>query len=247
MSISDNRLIFYAILLPGLVTVGTARLVSNMPGMTGIELTIFLLLSSAVNLAICFVLLHLGLMSIHRTLTVTAAVRRPFFVVAVFLVSVVNGILLASVYENAWVNSAVRWATFGSLGLTKTSQHSTLHFLLRNLYDEAGAFPDYRHVDRQLDETGAWKSVRVLKVQLKKSNTAFTGYEGSWSTRGQVEELYLSPACRHEGETVAPIRGAGVFIRTDQVAVIEFVDEDAADCARTLRSTGPEKPCSCSP
>ena len=245
MPSASKSLIFYAVLIPGLITVGTARLVSNMPGVTGIELTIFLFLASAVNLAICFGLLHFRQKLVRQAVTITAAVRRPFFVVVIVVVSTVNGILLATAYENAWVNSAVRWVTFDSLGLTKTSQHSALHFLLRNLYDETGVFPDHRHVERQLDEDGEWKSVRILKVYLKDSDTAFTGYEGSWSTRGHVDELYLSPACRHEGGTDAPIRGAGILIRTEQATLIEFLDEDAADCARNLRLTAPEKPKSC--
>ena len=235
----DNKLLFYAILLPGLMTVGTARLVSNMPGMNEIELTIFLLLSSAVNLAICLALWHLRLVFGGESMAVASAIRRPVFVVAVCFVSVVNGVLLAGAYENGWANRAVRWVTVDSLGLTKTTQHSALHFLLRNLYDDTGVFPDHRHIERQRDEKGEWKSARILKVRLKGHNTTFVGYEGAWSTRGQVDELYLSPACRQDSDAGVPILGAGVFIRLDQVAAIEFLDEDAAACARTLRWTAP--------
>ena len=239
-----NSLVVYAILVPGLVTVGVARLISNMPGLTGLELAIFLFLSSVVNLAICFGLLHLILMLLAQRITLVAAARRPLFLVTVCLVSMMNGVFLAAAYENAWINSAIRSSAIGSLGFTKYSPHSTLHSLMRNLYDETGKFPDHRHIERQLESEGELKFVRVLKVYLKTGNIAYSGYEGTWSSRGaHVEEIYLSPACRHEESATVPIGGAGVFIRMDQAAIIEFLDEEAADCARTLRSTAPTEPC----
>ena len=240
MSTVSNSLAVYAVLVPGLVTVGVARLISNMPGLTGMELAIFLFLGSTVNLALCFGLLQLLLIYRGQRMPVVSAVRKPLFLMSLCVVSVANGVVLAAAYENAWANRAVSSFPFLSLGFEKYSPHSTLHSLLRNLYEPTGAFPDRRHMERQLDARGEPKRIRVLKVHLKSGGIAYSGYEGSWSSGGAlVDELYLSPACRHDGNGAAPIPGAGVFIRMDHAALIEFLDADAADCARTLRLSSP--------
>lgn len=235
----EGRMIWSFVLVPGLMTVGTARLVSNMPGMSEVELTIFLFLSALVNLGICFGFLHVRLRRTRKREALEAVIRRPSFVAAVCVVSVLNGVLLAAAYENGWINSAVRWVTYESLGLTKTTQHSTLHFLLRNIYDDTGVFPDHRQIDRQRDDKGDLKTVRVLKVGLRGDGTMFLGYLAEWWTPSQVGEVYLSPACRGDGGAWAPIAGAGAFIRLDELASVEFLDEEAAQCARDLRREPP--------
>ncbi len=236
----DDRLGLYLVLIPGLITVGVARLVSNMPGVSGIELILFLLLSSVINLAFAGALTHGYLMLRSTALPLMNAVRHPVFVFSLVVISFANGVLLAGAYEGAWLNQGVRSLLGDSFRLTKTTDHSTLHVLFKDIHQKAGIFPDDRHVERKLDQNGKLKRVRIFKIHLKNTKTHYTGYGGYWSVNVRVSEIFLSPACRHENNRTTPIRGPGVFIRESEVARIEFIDEAQADCASMLRYQPPK-------
>lgn len=242
----DKQFVFYLALIPGLITIGVARLISNMAGLNGIELTVFLLLASMVNVALSLGVLVGYLKAVRETMVLTRAFLHPFFVINLVFFSICNGVLLSLAFENDWVNRGVNALSGGSLELSKSSSHSTLHFLLRNIYDNTGAFPDHRQLDRQMDASGDLKSTRIMRIRTMQSGLTFVGYIGAWRTHERVKEIYLSPACRNSGGSDMPIGGAGVFVAVSQVAWIEFIDEDDDESA-TRPSASVSQACGSAP
>ena len=231
----DTRIFWYGILIPGLITVGVAQMISNMPGITDIKLVIFLLLASIVNIALSVLVYHLYLIYTRIAQRLQDAVRQPLFLACLLLISLGNGVLLAAGYEGAWVNTGVRHVVGNTFEFTKDSQHSTLHRLLRELYNTPPDFPDYRNIHRKRDGSGKFKTDRILKVFLKDNGGAYSGFKGSWMNDGRVREIFLSPACRHKGASVTEVAGSGVFIRVEEISWIEVLDAENAHCVHTLR------------
>ena len=230
----DKQFILYAALAPGLVTVGIARLTSSLPGLDGIELGIFLFLASIINTGISVLLMHVYLRIRVISLPLNDVFRHTLFWTLLISFSCINGLLLASAYENAWINKLVGQ----KFGLSKTAPHTALHDLLRHT-NNSNEFVDNREVSRRWLPGEMWEPVRkrkikkdrILKIGLKSAESVFSGYSGSWSSK----QIYLSPACRHYKNITIPISGPGIFIPLDEISWIEFIDEQAGECARTQR------------
>jgi len=213
-------------LLPGFLAVGLAQYIGELGELSEFELTLSSLALSLVVFVIailtyrCFCSLR-RLAGTKSTAAAGAVIPRPTvgFVSTVLLTSLIVGILFARAYETDFLLTTLRWLP-GSQSITKRSSSRPLVFLLslnRKARLEEGR-------PKRLRDKQAW-----LEVVLE-GGERFAGYPNFFATGKERSEVFLSPACTVDGETVVAIEGPGVLVPEDKIAFSIFYDRTKSKC-----------------
>jgi hypothetical protein len=226
-----DKAIWLVILLPGFVTIGTARLVSNLPGLSDFQLGILYFVATTINAGVAVAIAHIVLVVRKQPAILYALFRSVPYIVLVLCISVFTGIGLAIAYENAWANRVVRLMV-GRDVLPKASPHDALELLVRNA-NSPDHFDDRRSVRIK-------REVRVLRIQFKNTIDPVLGIRAHWHSVGEQSQLYLSPACVEQGGVTKPIEGPGTWVSLQNVVRIDFLDASKVGCIQSLLPKGGE-------
>lgn len=226
-----DKSLWLIVLLPGFVTIGTARLASNLPGLSDFQLGVLFFVASGVNAGIALGIAHAFYLCRGQTVLLSDLAKSKLFIFGVFLISICMGIILAVSYENAWLNRGVQYL-LGREVLPKASQHDTLEALLRSAHS-IESFDDRRTNKISRD-------VKVLRLHLDRHDSQVVGMRARWNSTGEEIQLYLSPACIESGGKMTAVSGSGVWVSLKAVVRIDFLDLREIGCIRDLLPKGGE-------
>ncbi|MCP4384969.1 MAG: hypothetical protein GY798_26760 [Hyphomicrobiales bacterium] len=232
----SDQLRLYMLLIPGVVTIGIANLLGEVPVSSGVAQIVLLLFFSFVNIALSLGLTQLFLITTGRSVKLKSLEKNATFLTLVFLIAVLNGFILVLGYENAWLNRAAQKIVGPASGLlTKRTNNPLLHDLLLNAHGRFASFPDLRNGNRFPPEQHKTFLVHAI---LKDSKFSIVGYSINWDGKDDVASIYLTPACIVQNENAEPVAGSGAYLSVENISYIQFVDENSelARCAFDLRA-----------
>ncbi|MBY6151670.1 hypothetical protein KUV47_00470 [Vannielia litorea] len=236
----SDQLRLYLALIPGVITLGIASLLGDIPASSGVGQIVLLLFFSILDAAIAIGVTHLVYIFLDRAVDLRALQLKPTFLILVLCIAVANGFILVLGYENAWLNrAALSIVGPRSALLSKETNNPLLHDLLLNAQGKEVSFHDGRNGTKFPP-----KNHRTFLVHsvLKGSDKSIVGYRRSWDNNGGVTSVFLTPACVVEDGSSKAVTGSGAYFLVEEVLYFEFVDEvsEAASCPRELRAA-PEK------
>lgn len=226
-----KKALWLALLMPGFVTVGTARLISSLPGAGEFELTFVFLLISYMSFA--FILLPYSwlLKKLKKEIQIEKIIFQPLMSLAMLLTSALFGILLAIAYENDFPNkvahSIVKLFGGDQYWLTESSNHSSMHSGFR-LVGDSKALTNAGFDRRHRSMRSAKKMIRVIPKAT--AGLVYVGVPQIWDLRNGDRHIFLTPACIEGNSTRAPVLGSGVWIRLDTIHSVEILDVVSNGC-----------------
>lgn len=152
------------------------------------------------------------------------------------LLSLGFGLVIALVYNRDWAFAAVN--SLPLVHVTKTSQQNPFHFVLEHLDNCASIRPLDRRENLTLVRTQT-----LVRVVIKDFGTV-EGFPRVTPTELDPNQIFLSPACKIDGDTATAIPGPGVLIQADNALAIELIDATASKCWAVHYA---HPPCLCPP
>lgn len=217
--------IWFLVLIPGFISVGFARLLSDLGAFSEFELVIFCFALAGVNSLIAGTAYHIVLRIIRRRVPLDELPRRPAFIAILTGVSLSVGLLIVIAHESDLVTNTARFVVRDPGSLPQISYHSPLELLLRRAEsDVAGEFPDGRSPNKNIQK-------KALGITLIAGQERVVGYRKWWSTGGATSQLFLSPVCFERTDAkYCRLPGPGVWIPIKQIQRIDFLDAEHAEC-----------------
>jgi len=226
--ISDGAWLF---LVPGFVAIFVAGFISDFPTIQEAQLAITYVTVTIVCAAIPLAVAHVILRFRGERVELTRLVWRPWFSLLLFMTSVAFGFMLGFLHNTNRVSSALQ-TMFGPEIITIVSHGELRTELFSRSYGKGGANqrmwdgrPYLRHNTSSL----------YMRIIFRDEDRAYEGVAEKWSGRRSNPEVFLSPACEVEGESVTVIRGPGTWLSLEGVRQIQFIDDVCSPCATRIQ------------
>jgi len=152
-----------------------------------------------------------------------------------YAVALVLGCFIAIAYDRDWAYDFVNYLPFGHV--SKTSEQRPLLYVISHTQTCASS----RLLDGREDLTQVL--IQTLVRATIKDYGVVEGLVRVRPTDLDPDQVFLSPACKIQGDTATAIPGPGVLIRSDNVAAWELVDATSSMCWKV--HYGKTLPCVC--
>ena len=217
-------------LIPGFIAIFVAGFISDFPTIQEAQLAITYVTVSIFCAAVPLLVAQVILRNRGERVEMARLVRRPWFSFSLIMTSVIFGLLLGILHNTDRVSSLLQ-AIFGPELITIVSHGELRAELFGRSYGKGGANqtmwdgrPYFQHNT----------SSHYIRVVFRGEGRAYEGVAEKWSGRRNNPEVYLSPACEVEGESVTVIRGPGTWLSLDGVRQIQFIDDKCSLCASQI-------------
>jgi len=233
----EKKFTWFLILLPGFISLGLARYISDMGNMSEFELIIYSSGFTVVNLGLSIVLYNGGKALGQRWLPrrgdpdtqSESPLSKMAFILLVLVVSFGVGIAAGVAYENDTLLNWLRAAP-GTRLLSKRSYQRPLTFLLAQ--NRKGKLEEGR--PHSMKTTQAWVEVHLTGGESFEGWPEFFSSPESFSTGDENAEIFLSPACKRvkkDGRVkVVIMPGPGVLVFEKDIKFVEFIDRQKSEC-----------------
>ena len=238
--ISDGVWLF---LIPGFIAIFVAGFISDFPAVHEAQLAISYVTVTTLCAAISLLAAHAVKRHRGERVELAQLVRRPWFALSLLVTSVVFGFLLGILHNTDRVSNMLQ-AIFGPELVTIVSHGQLRAELFGRSYGKGGANqpmwdgrPCFAHNT----------SSHYIRVVFRDEARVYEGVAEKWSGRKDDPDVYLSPACEVEGETVTVIRGPGTWLNLEGVRQIQVIDDICSPCALQIQreERTPEPPPCC--
>ena len=225
-------------LIPGFIAIFVAGFISDFPTIQEAQLAITYVAVSILCAAVPLLVAQVILRRRGERIELARLVRRPWFSFSLVLTSVIFGFLLGILHNTDRVSSLLQ-AIFGPELITIVSHGELRAELFGRSYGKGGANQtmwDGRPYFRRNT------SSHYIRVVFRGEERAYEGVAEKWSGRRNNPEVYLSPACEVEGESVTVILGPGIWLSLDGVRRIQFIDDKCSLCATQIELEAGKRP-----
>lgn len=216
-------------LLPGFITLAVALYVADLGEYSEFQQVLFAVGMTFVDnlLAAWTMVLWLRLSRCDWTSRIDPETPR---VGVVMLVAVASGLVLGPLLESDWLHAAVR-TTLGAAHFEKVSSRPLLTWVA-SIADRTDLRTDRLPDDRQAAPLMFAHGIpnRWVRMSLADPNQVVEGRIALISGSSETFKLYLSPACRIDGDRATLIPGPGLVTGSDHIGTLEILDEDASPC-----------------
>ena len=221
-----KKLIWFAVLLPGFVTVTIIGAIVDLGDVGEFSLTFYAAALTLLNdiigfLIALFIVFLLGLMAVRLAFVGSFII----FAIVTLIISVGTGVFLGVALEKGTFFEAVRKIPVLDV-LNKRSHARPLIFLLRQ---NTGGQLDIEGDARPQDKVGE----AYLRVYLD-DDVIYEGWPEFYDSKST--EVYLSPACKivedDKGDKATKIPGPGAIIPESEIKRAIFFDRTSSPCYR---------------
>lgn len=215
--------------LPGFLALFVASFISDFPRIRDSQLPIVYVALTTLSVFIPLGIWHFFGKLTGYSFTFDRLLRSAFFLSTVFLNSVVLGGAFGFAHNSDWVSNSLR-SVFGKDTILVASHTELIKVLFRESYSDA-----FLRWDGQ-PHTNYESSNRYARIFIKDApdGVAFEGVVTAYHGGSDNPQVWLSPACKMQGEVASAIAGPGVWLDIQNATEVRFLYDICSPCSLKL-------------